>query len=314
MDSFEFNSPVFLFLLIPYTVMIGFFLWKRVFKRGAVIAVSSESIIKKRYSFRVRTYRYLDIFRFLAIFCLIIAAARPGRGIRYSSVKSLGIDIMVALDVSGSMSADDFRPNRLTVAKKVLRDFIARRKSDRIGLVVYAGEAYLQCPLTLEHNMLNDIIDEIDFRTVEVRGTAIGDAIALSSSRMMESKAVSKVILLITDGRSNVGIIDPETASKTAAELGLKIYSVGIGRGRRMPIDEKTLQEASKITGGKYYRARSSGVFWEKIKDIDRLEKSNVDLRVYHEFYGRSYIFIIIAVGLFFLEIFLRSAVYRKVP
>ncbi len=314
MDSFEFNSPLFLFLLLPYAAMTGIFLWKRIFRRGAAIAVSSESIIKKRSSFRARSYRYLDIFRFLAILLLIIAAAKPGRGIRYSSVKSLGIDIMVALDVSGSMSAHDFQPNRLAVAKKVLRDFIANRKSDRIGLVVYAGDAYLQCPLTLEHNMLNDIIDEIDFRTVEVRGTAIGDAIALSTSRMMESKAPSRIILLITDGRSNIGIIDPETASKSAAELGIKIYSVGIGSGRQIPIDEKTLQDASKITGGRYYRARSSGVFWEKIKDIDRLEKSNVDLRVYHEFYGKYYIFIIAAVGLFFLEIILRFAVYRKVP
>jgi Ca-activated chloride channel family protein len=314
MGSFEFHSPLFLFLLLPYAAMTGVFLWKRIYGRGAVISISSESIINKRSSFRARTYRYLDILRFLAILLLIIAAARPGRGIHYSSVKSRGIDIMVALDVSGSMSADDFRPDRLTVAKKVLREFIAKRKSDRIGLVVYAGEAYLQCPLTLEHNMLNDIIDEIDFRTVEVRGTAIGDAIALSASRMMESKSESRIILLITDGRSNIGIIDPETASKSAAELGIKIYSVGIGKEGRMPIDEETLQEASKITGGRYYRARSSGVFWEKIKDIDRLEKSNVDLRVYHEFYGKSYIFIIAAVGLFFLEIFLRSAVYRKVP
>ncbi len=314
MDSFEFNNPLFLLLLIPYALMTGIYIWKKIYSRGSVIALSSESIIKRRNTFRVRTYRYLDILRFLAILCLIIAAAKPGRGVRYSSVKSLGIDIMVALDVSGSMSADDFSPNRLTVAKKVLRDFISNRKSDRIGLVVYAGEAYLQCPLTLEHGMLNEIIGEIDFRTVEVRGTAIGDAIALSASRMMESKAPSRIILLITDGRSNVGIIDPETASKTAAELGIKIYSVGIGRGRQMPIDEETLKEASKITGGKYYRARSSGVFWEKIKDIDRLEKSNVDLRVYHEFYGKSYILIIAAVGLFFLEMLLRSAVYRKVP
>jgi len=331
-SQIEFKNPLFLFLLIPYFAMVFWYIFNKVYNRDSAIAISSENVINRRVSFRARTYRLLPVLRFIAVLLLILALSRPGRGIHYSSIKNLGIDIMVALDVSGSMSGEDFQPkNRLTVAKQVIADFIKKRKSDRIGMVVFAGEAYLQCPLTVEHNMISEIVDEMDFDTVDIRGTAIGDAIALAASRMMDRKAKSKIILLLTDGMSNMGTIDPETAAKTCAEMGIKLYTVGIGKegwvnypgpgglvfGKRRVFnhfDEGILRKVSGMTGGKFYRATSSGVLWESVRDIDMLEKSEVELKIYHEFFDKFQVFLIISMSLFFLETLLRSIVYRKIP
>lgn len=269
MTQFEFKNPYFLYLLIPYAVMVIWYLYRRLYRASSAVAVSSEALFPVHKSIRTRTYRFMPLLRFIAIFCLIVSLARPGKGVHYSSIKNLGIDIMIALDVSGSMRGEDFQPkNRLAVAKQVVKDFVGKRGSDRIGMVVFAGEAYLQCPLTVEHNMIKDIVDEVDFGTVSVDGTAIGDALALSASRMMESKAKSKVILLITDGMNNRGAMDPETAAQTCRDLDIKIYSVGIGREGRVPVsnpqaffgksyimshfDPEILEKASEMTGGSF--------------------------------------------------------------
>ena len=331
MTQIEFKDPLFLLLLVPYALMVLWYVYARVYKRDSAVALSSGTLMKQRKSFRVRSYRSLPVFRFIAILLLIVSLSRPGRGVHYSSVKNMGIDIMIALDVSGSMMGEDFQPrNRLTVAKQVIADFIAKRKNDRIGMTVFAGEAYLQCPLTVEHRMLNDILEEVDFGTVAVDGTAIGDALALSGSRMMDDESRTRIVLLLTDGMNNRGTIDPETAAQACREMGIKIYSVGIGKEGRVPIpargglfgkqyminhfDETVLREISNMTGGRFYRAQTSGVLWENIKDIDRLEKSEVELKVYHEFYDKFHIFLIIAMALFFTETVLRSVVYRKIP
>jgi Ca-activated chloride channel homolog len=327
----EFKNPMLLLLLIPWGLMLFWFLFRKIYNREAAVAISSEEVVRTRQSIRARTYRFLPALRFAAILLLVIALSRPGKGIHYSSVKNLGVDIMITMDVSLSMLAEDFQPkNRLAVSKQVIKDFVARRKTDRIGMVVFAGEAYLQCPLTLEHQMIQDIAGEVDFESVHVDGTAIGDAIALATARMMDSKAKSRVILLVTDGMNNRGSIDPETAAKAAAEMGIKIYAVGIGKkGETVPypsgipmikqqimvdIDEDSLKNIADITGGKYFNATSSGVMWQNFKDIDRLEKSQVELKQYHEFYDRFQWFLFAAAALFLAEIILRSVVYRKVP
>jgi Ca-activated chloride channel family protein len=311
--------------------MLAWYIFGKVYSSGAAFAVSSETIIKRKNSIRVMTYKILPVLRFLSILLLIIALARPGRGVNYTSVKNLGIDIMIALDLSGSMQGEDFQPkNRLEVAKLVVKDFITKRKSDRIGMVVFAGDAYLQCPLTSEHDILNDITEDIDFTSVAVDGTAIGDAIALASSRMMDSKAKSKIILLLTDGMNNKGTIDPETAAAACSEMGMKIYSVGIGSEGQVPypgqggifgkrylynhFDETSLRKISELTGGKFYRAASSGVLWENIQDIDRLEKSEAELKIYHEFYDKFEMLIFAAFAIFAFEIMLTSVFFRKVP
>ncbi len=332
MGSLEFRFPYFLLLLIPYAAMIYVYFRGRYSRRRAAIPVSSASIVKRTESFRTRTYGYLDYLRFASLLLLIIALAAPGRGVNYSSVKNTGIDIMIALDLSNSMQGKDFQPdNRLEVAKRVLNGFVQKRPNDRIGLVVFGVDAYLQSPLTIEHDIITDIVNDLDFDTIDGRGTAIGDAVALAASRMIDSKAKSKIILLITDGDNNRGEIDPETAAKSCAEMGIKVYTVGIGKEGTVPypnpagsifpdqyvnntLNIESLKKIAEITGAQFYRAESSGVFWENINDIDRLEKSEVDVRTWHEFYDRSGGFLIAALAFFFIEILLRSVVYRKVP
>ncbi len=333
MLGIEFKNPAFLLLLVPFAAAVFFYYYRRFDERGAAIAVPSERIVPERASIRARTYRYLPALRFTAVFFLIIALARPGKGVDYSSVRNLGIDIMIALDASLSMKGEDFQPkNRLEVAKQVVQDFISRRRSDRIGLVVFAGDAFLQCPLTQEREMVSDITGEVDFTTVNEDGTAIGEALALGASRMTESTAKSRIILLLTDGMNNRGSIDPETAARLCAESGIKVYTVGIGKEGKVPypagsggflfgkqylynhFDETILRKIADMTGGKFYRATSSGVLWENIRDIDALERSVIESRSYHEFFDRFQIFIIIASALFFLELLLRSVFYRKLP
>ena len=331
MWNLEFKSPIMLGLLFPWLLVLFWFWFGRRYNRETAVAVSSSSIIRRRDTIRSVTYRFLPALRFASILFLIIALSRPGKGVSYSSIKNLGIDIMIAMDVSGSMRGEDFEPrNRLAVSKQVIRDFIAQRKSDRIGLVVYAGEPYLQCPLTLEHDMIDDIVNEVDFETVHAEGTAIGDALALSASRMIDSTAKSRIILLFTDGRHNTGQMDPETAAKAAREMGIKIYTVGIGtKGKPVPyptgiplvkqymmedLDDVSLQKIAGITGGKYYNATSSDVLWQNVADINKLEKSMVEMKQYHEFYDRFQWFLTAAMAVFSLEIILRSVVYRKVP
>lgn len=331
MWQLEFKNPLFLTLLVPWAALLGWYLWRRYFEGDSAIAVSSERMVRAHGSIRSVTYRFLFILRFAAMLLLIVALARPGKGVHYSSIKNLGIDIMIALDLSGTMRAEDFQPkNRLAVARQVVRDFVTRRKTDRIGMVVFAGEAYLQCPLTVEHPMLQDIVDEIDFDTVPIDGTAIGDAIALCTARLMERTSKSRVILLVTDGRNNRGIIDPETAARAAAEMGIRIYTVGIGKkGEAVPMptnipmvkqyvyvdmDDEVLKKVAEITGGRFYHAASSGLLWQNVRDIDRLERSEVELKQYHEFYDRFQWFLIAAAALFLLDIALRSIFYRKIP
>ena len=326
MSNLAFKYPLFLLLLVPWAAAM-FYYYKRSGGGEMPFSVSSEESTGVRRSVRTATYPWLWIFRAVSIVLLIIAMAGPGRGITYTNVKTRGIDIMVALDLSGSMRNEDFKPdNRLAVAKKVLRGFIERRPGDRIGLVVFARNAYFQCPLTIEHDIVSDIVNDLDFRSVDDDGTAIGDAIALAASRMTDSKSASKMILLITDGMNNSGEIDPETAAKACAAAGIRIYTVGIGSDRiRVPglfgprtvpsdFDGAALEKVADITGGKYYRATSSGLFWQNINDIDALEKSDAVVNTYYEFESRAGLPLAAGVFLFFLEILLRSAVYRKLP
>jgi Ca-activated chloride channel homolog len=331
-SGFEFKNPLLLILMVPYAAGVAWYILGGLSRREPAIAVSSERVINKRSSIRASTYRYLPVLRMLAVLLLILAISRPGRGVNYTSVKTPGIDIVLTLDVSDSMMGEDFMPkNRLEVERLVVKDFVARRSSDRIGMVVFSGDAYLQCPPTIEYSLLNEILDDLDFNTVEEDGTAIGDALALAASRLTESKAKSRVILLITDGMNNRGSVDPETAAGMCAGAGIRVYTVGIGKDGQVPypasaglfrgkryimnhFDGTVLQKIADVTGGKYYRADSSGVLWQNIHDIDRLEKTDVEARVYYEFYDRFQYFLIAAAALFFIEIILRSVVYRKLP
>lgn len=331
MGSPEFRDPWFLLLLGPWVLWSVIFFWRRLGLREYAIGISSRRLITGRRGLRAVCYPWLPVLRLLAMLLLIIALARPGRGIDHSSIKNNGIDIMVVLDVSRSMAAEDFQPkNRLHVARDVLRDFVSRRKTDRLGMVIFAGEAYLQCPLTADRNIVSELVDEVDFDSVAVDGTAIGDALALAAARLDESKARSRVILLLTDGMNNRGTVEPDTAAEICAARGIKIYSVGIGRDGEVPMptgglifrtttvinhfDEAAIRTLSEKTGGTFFRATSAGVLREHIDEIDRLEKSSYDVRVYHEFSDGFAGWLAAAFVLFALEILLRALVFRKVP
>lgn len=332
MEHLGFKYPYFLILLLPLIVYLYFYIFKGAGRRRSAITVSSNELYKKRESLKTRTYPHLGYLRFLSVFLLIIALAAPGKKITYTSIKNQGLDIVIALDLSRSMMGEDFQPeNRLEVAKKVVSDFVGKRQNDRIGLVVFAGNAYLQSPLTADHEIIQEILADLDFDNVDEDGTAIGDALALSASRMMDSKSKGKMILLITDGMNNRGEIDPETAAKTCSEMNIKVYTVGIGREGRVPVsnpagsifpkqyminqfNEESLKKTAGSTGGVYFRADSTGVFSASMEQIDKLEKSESELKVYNEFDDRSGWILITGISLFFVEILLRSLFYRKLP
>jgi Ca-activated chloride channel family protein len=327
-----FKYPLFFLLLIPLFTYLYFCIFRGTGRSSAAVAISSEGIVRKRESIKTLTYPYIGYTRFVSLFLLIIALAAPGKNISYTSIKNRGIDIMIALDLSGSMRGEDFQPdNRLAVAKRVVSDFISKRKNDRIGLVVFAGNSYLQCPLIVDHEIIRDIVAELDFDTVEEDGTAIGDAIALSASRMMDSSSKGKMVLLITDGMNNRGEVDPETAAKTCSDMNIKVYTVGIGRDGRVPypnpagpmwpkhymmnqFNEEALKSTAELTGGAYFRAESTGIFTASMEQIDRIEKSESDVRAYNEFDDRSGFFLIAGILVFFIEVALRSLFYRKLP
>ncbi|TAL29471.1 MAG: VWA domain-containing protein [Spirochaetes bacterium] len=330
MSGLEFREPLWFLLLIPWAGTIAWYLFARVRERETSISVPSIDAYEKAPSLRAATYDYLPLLRAVSTLLLVIALAGPGKSLGFTSVLHPGIDIFVALDVSDSMGSEDFEPkNRLQVAKNVLRDFITLRVHDRIGLVVFSGEACLMSPLTLEHETIAETLDEADLDTVREEGTAIGEALALAASRMPEEKGRTRIVLLLTDGVNNRGSVEPETAARMCARMGIKVYTVGIGsdeprtawqglrslfKGRHQEFDEATVKEIAAITGGKYFRASSAGVLWENVKDIDALEKSTVRKNEYMEFRDGFMPWLAVAALFFLAEIILRAAVYRKVP
>jgi Ca-activated chloride channel family protein len=263
---------------------------------------------------------------------VIVALARPQTGRSKHTTYSEGIDIMLVLDTSGSMQAQDFEPkNRLNVAKEVVKGFIDKRPEDRIGLVVFSADAMTQCPLTLDHALLSKLVDQVDFGMLD-DGTAIGVALATACNRLRASKAKSRVIVLLTDGQNNAGMVDPTTAARVAASLGLKVYTVGVGTRGRAPIpvddpvfgrrlisvevdiDENTLRKIAEITHGQYFRATDTKELLAIYDQIDKLEKTKISSETFVEYTERFAWFIVPAVGLFMLELGLGETVLRETP
>jgi len=324
----EFKNAIFLLLLLPVAAYYIYFRSK-ILSESSVLFPSGKMIKKKKSFFR-KTYLTVPLMRFLALFFAVIALARPGKGVNYTEIENYGVDIVIALDLSPSMQGMDLPPNRLGAAKEIVSRFIANRENDRVGLVIFAGEAYLQAPLTSDKEIIREIVSETDFDSVETDGTAIGEAIVMSAARLKDSKAQSRVILLLTDGVNNRGVVDPDTAALAAKELGIKIYSVGIGKDGKVAyptgnaifskhyvqneFDEKLLKNISELTGGKYYRAADKDAFERSISDINMLEKSRYKVKKYYDFEDNFFPFLAASVIFFFAEIILRSVVYRKIP
>lgn len=328
--DFRFAEPGFLLLLLLLPLL---WLWRR--RRGrrpepGVFWADAGSWIPGP-TLRTRLDAVVRLLPFAAFALAVVALARPQSGHREVEVRSEGIDIILIIDASGSMRAEDFRPNnRLYVAKQVARQFVDGRRGDRIGTVVFAGEAYTQCPLTLDYGVLNELIGTIDF--VEPDGTAIGMAIASAVNRLRKSEARSKVVILLTDGRNNAGAIDPATAAEAAAALRVKIYTIGVGvegdapypvddpvfgrRYVRQPsdVDDATLKKIADRTGGLYFRATSSEALREIYARIDRLEKTKVESREYVDYSDHGPLLAVWAAAFLGLALLAGSTFLLRLP
>ena len=329
------KDPLILCLII---ILVPLILANYIFRKDSgILRFSSLGYFKRIEQGSSVKYRHILIaLRVLVIILLVFALARPQSGKAHSKVTTEGIDIVLALDVSGSMLAEDFqlknkRRNRLYVAKEVVKDFIEWRENDRIGMVVFAGQAYTQCPLTLDYDVLLQFLEKVEIGMVE-DGTAIGSAIGVCVNRLKSSKAKSKVVILLTDGRNNAGGIDPLTAAELSKTFGMKIYTVGAVtkglatytvknlfglktyRSIQIDIDEEGLTEIAKITGGKYFRATDTASLKEVYRQIDSLEKTKMEEAKYTE-YSELFIYLLIpALGILLFEVVLANTRFRRIP
>jgi Ca-activated chloride channel family protein len=331
MGKITFLNPEFfwLFLLIP--ISIAWMYWKRN-EQTATLKMSSTKGFKGSNSLVVRLKPILNVLRILALSSLIIAIARPRTvDVSNQTKTTRGIDIVMAMDVSGSMLAKDLRPNRMEALKDVAADFVEQRTNDRIGLVVYASEAYTKTPVTSDKAVVLEAIKSIKYDQVLKDGTGIGMGLATAVNRLKDSKAKSKVIILLTDGVNNSGFIEPETAADIAKQYGIKVYTIGIGTNgmaespyalsptgkilfqmMKVEIDEKLLKNIAQKTEGKYFRATSNSKLAEIYESINKLETTEIEELKFYDYDEKYRPFVWLAGLLLLLELALRNTVYRS--
>ena len=325
------HSDFFWGLLILPLLSMWFLLWEE--RSQSEIRLSTFSLLNSEKINWLAFFRpALFGIRLLVLAALIMALARPQSRNSWQSATTEGIDVVLALDVSASMLARDFKPNRLEASKDVAIRFISQRPTDRIGLVVYEGESFTQCPLTTDHRVLKQMFADIETGLIE-GGTAIGMGLATAVNRLRESDAKSKVIILLTDGVNNSGSIAPLTAAELAGEFGIRVYTIGVGtEGKALSpvalypngqyeydyvevkIDELTLEKIAHLTGGKYFRATSKSALEEIYAQIDRLEKTEIKVTEYSQKNEEFLPFLAIAGGLFLLEILFKTTLFRTIP
>ena len=328
------NLPYLLLLLMVPVLAALYMLNQRRVRAGSLQFSSIELVTGLPSSARLRMRHVLILLRLVAITLIILGLARPQSGQAKEVFTGEGIDIVMALDMSGSMAAEDFQPeNRLGVAKGVAKDFVSDRAYDRIGLVVFARNSFTQAPLTLDYNVLDRLIDEVDLapKLGLEDGTAIGIALTNATNRLKDSTAKSKVIILLTDGQNNAGQIDPETAADMAAALGIKVYTVGVGSDGpvpfpvqgffgptydyvEIPLDEAMLRAVAEKTGGQYFRATDAETLKRIYEHISDLEKTEIDMTRYTRYHELSSVFFIPALGLILLDILLAGTIFRRLP
>ena len=327
----HFASPYYLWLLTLLMPMIGYYVW-RTLQGGAAIQISSVAGVV-RAPRTVRYYlRHLPFaLRAAAFALLVVALARPQDVEQNVRTNAEGIDIMLAIDVSGSMLARDFKPDRITAAKEVAGSFIADRYGDRIGLVAFAGEAFTQSPLTTDQSTLQTLLARIRSGLIE-DGTAIGNGLATAINRLRESDAKSKVIILLTDGVNNQGQIAPMTAAEIAKAQGIRVYTIGVGTegmapypaidmfgnltfvNQKVEIDEKVLKAISDMTGGKYFRATDKDKLKAVYNEINQLEKSKIEVTEHISYHELFLTWVLAALGLLMAEFLLSNLVLKRIP
>lgn len=331
MKEITFLNPGFFWLFTLLPLAIAWYVWKRK-QQTATLKISSLQGFRASGSILAKLQPLLFVLRLLALSALIVAMARPRTvDISNQTKTTKGIDIVMAVDVSGSMLAKDLKPNRMEALKRVAADFVKERPNDRIGLVVYAAEAYTKCPVTSDKAVVLDAIRSIKYDNVLQDGTAIGMGLTTAVNRLKDSKAKSKVIILLTDGVNNAGFIEPETASDIAQQYGIKVYTIGIGtngmaefpyaiapngqflfRMMQVEIDQELMKSIARKTGGKYFRATGNQKLAEIYKAINKLETTEIEeLRFYD--YDEKYRPLVLLAGILLLiEIALRNTLFRS--
>lgn len=327
----HFAHPNFLWTLLILVPLIVWYVLKQRDSYAAMSISSTNPFARIPRTWKSWLRHVLFAMRLAALACLIVVMARPQERDSWRTTSTEGTDIVLAIDVSSSMMARDFDPDRFQAAKEVAAKFIAGRESDNIGIVIFAGESLTGVPMTVDQSQLLQYLQNLNMNMLE-DGTAIGDGIATALNRLKEGKAKSKSIILLTDGSNNTGVVAPVTASEVAKELGVKIYTIGIGTNGTAPypvrtlsgriefqpqpvvIDENTLRTIADSTGGKYFRATGNKVLNDVFAEIDALEKTQMDVRHFSHTEDNYMIWAWFALGFFILEILLRYTVLRTIP
>ena len=331
----NFANQEYLFLLL---LIIPYLLWYVLYRKKTEPTLRMSDTFAFRYapkSWKVRLMPLQLLLRILVFVLVVLILARPQTSNSWKSKTVEGIDIMLAMDVSTSMLAEDLKPNRIEAAKNVAAEFIVGRPNDNIGLTIFAGEAFTQCPMTVDHssllNLLHNVRTDIAAVGLIEDGTAIGMGLANAVSRLKDSKAKSKVVILLTDGSNNRGDLSPMTAAEIAKSLGIRVYTIGVGTNKTAPypmpvaggvqyvnipveIDSKTLSEIAAATDGDFYRATNTRELQQIYKEIDQLEKSKLNVKNFSKKYEAYQPYAIAAVILLLLEILLRVTIFRRIP
>ncbi|WP_297510312.1 VWA domain-containing protein [Flavobacterium sp.] len=332
MDKVSFLHPAFLLLLVLLPIA-GLWLYRKRKKYSTTLTMSSLNGLESNLSWRARLKPYLIVLRLLALSLIIIALARPRTvDISNQTKTTRGIDIVMAIDLSSSMLAKDLNPTRMEALKIVADRFVDNRPNDRIGLVVYAGEAYTKIPVTTDKALIKQAISELQYDPTVQDGTGIGMGLATAINRLKESKAKSRVIILLTDGVNNAGFIEPETAADLAREYGIKVYTVGLGSNGMAPfpvemspngtliyqnmkvvIDENLMKSIAKKTGGRYFRATSNSRLEQIYDEINQMETTEIEELKYYDFDEKYRPFVVLGLVLLVVELLLRQTLYRSI-
>lgn len=328
--NYHFANPEFFYLFILLPIFVLIYILKRKKLKPTFTISSFEGFLKTKASFKQRLRHFWFVLRMLAFSAFIVALARPQTISQKETVSTEGIDIVLAIDVSTSMLAEDLKPNRIDAAKKTAIDFIKRRENDRIGLVIFSGESFTQCPITIDHQVLIELFENVKSGMIE-DGTAIGNGLATSISRLKDSKSKSKIIILLTDGVNNMGEIAPLTAAEIAKSFGIRVYTIGVGtkgmapyplktpfgiqyRNVEVEIDEPLMEKISEMTDGIYYRATNNKNLEKIYEEIDQLEKTKTQVATFKKNKDEFFPFALLGFVIFFVELLFRYIFIKTLP
>jgi Ca-activated chloride channel family protein len=326
-ENIEFANPKLLWLLLLVPALIVWYILRHKKQEASLSFSDLKGFVKLPKTWKAYLRHLLFALKMAALALLIVALARPQSSSTNSTSNIEGIDIVMAMDVSGSMLARDLKPDRLTAAKNVASDFVKGRPGDRMGLVIFSGETFTQVPLTTDHGVMLNMLAEMKNGLIE-DGTAIGDGLATAISRLKDSEAISKVVILLTDGMNNAGSVDPYTAAEIAKLYGIRVYTIGVGsygtapypvqtpfgtqmQQMKVEIDEKLLSSVAGMTGGKYFRATSNQKLDEIYDEIDKLERSKIEVTEFRRLHEEFYPLVAWALALLLLEFLLRKTIFR---